>query len=97
MKIQLDSISPEAAQTLRETQTEAVKAERAALTREVVMVDTVSNGADAMSEVVAQMAVQIDSGLAKNRVKNCRLQFCLSKILTVTRPRQDWESGSVRV
>lgn len=69
VKIQLDSISPEAAQTLRETQTEAVKAERAALTREVVMVDAVSNGADAMSEVVAQMAVQIDSGLAKNRVK----------------------------
>ncbi|WP_261843685.1 FlgO family outer membrane protein [Aliamphritea ceti] len=68
-KVQLESISPEAAQTLRETQTEAVQAEREALTREVIMVDAVSTGTDAMSEVVAQMAVQIDTGLAKNRVK----------------------------
>ena len=68
-RVQLESISPEAAQTLRETQTEAVKAEREALTREVMMVDATSTGTDAMSEVVAQMAVQIDSGLAKNRVR----------------------------
>lgn len=68
-KVQLESISPEAAQTLRETQAEAVQAEREALTREVIIVDTISTGTDAMSEVVAQMAVQIDTGLAKNRVK----------------------------
>ncbi|WP_432471901.1 FlgO family outer membrane protein [Amphritea sp. HPY] len=74
--VTVESVSPEAIEAIRQADAANLEAEaanlkaRRELTKfEVAVVDGQANGADPLSEAVAQMAVQLNAGLQQNRVK----------------------------
>ncbi|RRC98634.1 hypothetical protein EHS89_13565 [Amphritea balenae] len=74
--VSVQSVDPQAMQQLREAEAANLEAEAANLEaqrqltkHEVAIVASDANGADPLSEAVAQMAVQLNVGLQENRIK----------------------------
>ena len=67
--VTVESVNPEAIETIRRAEAANLAARRELTKHEVVVVDAIGHGADPLSEAVAQMAIQLNVGLQQNRVK----------------------------